>query len=505
MVSWTVGADGIAQKAYSAEEMHPERNEIQPARGPYETFSLRRSNVLSSLDSEHVFPPAQIQKRVAIKWGSGVLMLLLLFFLVDPSLVLSASIDPPPQKSDSLGDSLRHSEGKEIHIFYIHGIGSDGPNDYDSLALRSSICVYLRDCTSLAGTPIGEWDYADQDQFRPDATVPGLEYMDERVWKSADEWRAAAPYAIHFQLTRANGQNLYVDELNGWPLTFSLKCRQIIASDASFVAPSKARIETCSRREPNLAVPQRFKSYDWITPEEAARMVHLPSNGARANRALKTGLMDWGFSDAVLAMVPLRPYVLDGIRQLILKSQADSRAAGVSDPTRQPVDQEFIIVCHSLGSYLIFSALDINQTTIKTTTVQQSGNRFDQVLERTSMVFFFANQLRLLELASLDGPTDRNLATHLESWGKLRCDYLKSKPGASQGCRPPRITALNDPSDLLTWTVPNLPGVEVENYTVKNSTRWFWIIENPTKAHNNYARDKRAIREILRSHSEANK
>src|SRR5947207_2252069 len=44
MVSWTVGADGIAQKAYSAEEMHPEQNEIQPARGPRETSSLRPSN-----------------------------------------------------------------------------------------------------------------------------------------------------------------------------------------------------------------------------------------------------------------------------------------------------------------------------------------------------------------------------------------------------------------------------------------------------------------------------
>jgi hypothetical protein len=202
---------------------------------------------------------------------------------------------------------------------------------------------------------------------------------------------------------------------------------------------------------------------------------------------------------------PLRLYVLDGIRQLILKSQGDSTTAGVSDRTRQPFDPEYIIVGHSLGSYLIFSALDINQTTTKTTTVQQSANRFDQILERTSMVFFLANQLRLLELASLDGPSERNFATHLESWGHLRCDYLKSKPGASQGCRLPRITALNDPSDLLTWTVPNLPGVEVENYTVKNSTRWFWIIENPTKAHNNYARHKRAIREMLQSHSEANK
>ena len=464
------------------------------------------SNVISLPDCEHVFPPAQIHDQTAIRWGSAALTLLLLFFLVDPSLAQSASINPPPQKSDSLGDSLRHSEGKEIHIFYIHGIGSDGPTDYDSLALRSSICVFLKDCTDPAGTPIGEWDYADQDQFRPEATVPELEYMDEQVWRSADEWRAAAPYAIHFQLSRANGQKLYVDELNWWPLTFSLKCRQIIASEASFVTPSKARIETCSRREPNPAVPQRFKSYDWITPGEATRLSRLPSRGARANRALKTGLMDWGFADAVLALGPLRPYILDGIRQLILKSLGDSSAAGVSDvTTRQPVDQEFIIVCHSLGSYLIFAALDVNQTSIKTSTVQQSGNRFDQVFERTSMVFFFANQLRLLELASLDGPSDRNFATHLESWGKLRCDYLKSKPDALQGCRPPRITALNDPSDLLTWTVPNLPGVEVENYTVKNSFRWFWILENPTKAHNNYARDKRAIREMLQSHSEANK
>ncbi len=215
--------------------------------------------------------------------------------------------------------------------------------------------------------------------------------------------------------------------------------------------------------------------------------------------------MDWGFSDAVLALGPLRPYVLDGLRQLILKSEGDSRAATISDPARQPVDQEFIIVSHSLGSYLIFSALDVNQNTLKTTDVQQSKNRFDQVLERTSMVFFFANQLRLLELASLDGPSDRNLANHLESWGKLRCDYLKSRLGASQGCRLPRITALNDPSDLLTWTVPNLPGVEVENYTVKNSAHWLWMFENPTKAHNNYSRDKRAIKEMLQSHSEANK
>src|ERR1700743_3797224 len=191
-----MSAEGMTHQAGSGEEMHIEQNEIWPVQGRHQTSSLRLLDVISSSACEHVFPPVQIWQHVAIKRGFGVLTLLLLFCVAVLSLAQSAPINPPPQKSDSLGDALRHSEGKEIHIFYIHGIGSDGPNDYDSLALRSSICAYLRDCTSLAGTPIGEWDYADQDQFRPDATVPELEYMDEPVWKSADEWRAAAPYAI---------------------------------------------------------------------------------------------------------------------------------------------------------------------------------------------------------------------------------------------------------------------------------------------------------------------
>jgi len=72
--------------------------------------------------------------------------------------------------------------------------------------------------------------YADQGQFQPDATVPELEYMDERVWKSADEWRACRSLRDTFSThSGPMAKNLYVDELNWWPLTFSPKCRQIIA------------------------------------------------------------------------------------------------------------------------------------------------------------------------------------------------------------------------------------------------------------------------------------
>ena len=120
------------------------------------------------------------------------------------------------------------------------------------------------------------------------------------------------------------------------------------------------------------------------------------------------------------------------------------------------------------------------------------------LLARTPLVYFFANQVRLLELASLDHVSEKNLVTHLESWGKIRCDYLKSLSGAAQECQPPRITALSDPSDLLTWTVPPLPNVEVKNVTVKNATHWLGLIENPTPAHSNYARDKQVIQEMLK-------
>ena len=290
-----------------------------------------------------------------------------------------------------------------------------------------------------------------------------------------------------------------MDEINWWPLTFSLKCRQFVASDASFVAPSKGKIDTCSTREPNPGVSQRFKSYDWILTDEATRLRQLPPKGARANRDLKTGLMDWGFSDAVMVLGPLRSYVLDGIRQLILKSVSDVPAGSGADPEKPRPNQEFILVTHSLGSYLTFSALDDIDLTEKTAAAEQTKTDLNEILKRTSLVVFFANQLRLLELASLDGPSERNIATHLLDWGKTRCEYLKSLPDAPQECKYPRIIALNDPSDLLTWTVPALGGIHVENYTVKNSTHWLWMLANPTAAHNNYATDKRAIKEMLTS------
>jgi hypothetical protein len=441
-------------------------------------------------------------------WRSGLLLAAVLICLAIPVVSFAQTAAATANKqTQSLGDSLRHADNKQLHIFYLHGIGSDGPGDHDSLALREGICRFVKDCIVFAGERDGT-EYADQDKFKLNAPPPPLKYLGQDVWRkdrgasTSQEWNAAAPFVVHWKLARSSGQTIYVDEINWWPLVFSLKCRQMVESDAELVGPSADRIKLCSTLSPDKTEEGRFISYDWIPKEEAPALMARATRGALVNRKLKTGIMDWGFTDAVLALGPMRTYLLDGIRQLILKSVAIS-PEGIRGGAPAPRDhQEYVIVSHSLGSYLIFAALDITSSTPKTLTVEKSGDAFEEILKRTALVYFFANQLRLLELASLDDSGEQNLVRHLEDWGRLRCEYLKSAPGASEKCARPQIVALNDPSDLLTWTVPTqLASVDVQNVVVKNARHWFWLIASPTKAHDNYARNKNAVSRMLKLNS----
>jgi len=399
----------------------------------------------------------------------------------------------------SLADSLQRGNGKQLRIFYVHGIASDGPGDYDSWSLRRGICKFVRDCITPAGELDGpKREYADQDEFSLEAPAPALKYLGKDVWASAQEWNAAAPFVVHWKLARSSGPTIYVDEIHWWPLVFALKCRQIIASEAVLVGPSADKIKACSTLKPDAAVAGRFLSYDWIPMHDAAGLRNLASRGALVNRKLKNGILDWGFSDAVLALGPLRTYLVAGIRQLILKSVAISADGPRGGPALQGTMQEYVIASHSLGSYLIFAALDMNPALPQTPTVQRSREAFEQILARTPIVYFFSNQLRLLALANLDGSSDKNLAKHLEAWGTLRCDYLKSLPGAAQTCARPQIVSFNDPSDLLTWEVPDIATIEVHNVLVKNASHWLGLIESPTKAHDHYAKNKNVIEQMLK-------
>jgi hypothetical protein len=398
---------------------------------------------------------------------------------------------PQPQTTTSLADPLHRADTGEIqlHFFYVHGMGIDAPNpktapqDFQvSQQFRTSLCKRIG-CTTKMGEFQGR-NYANEAEFRNNTAPPPLQYLGQQIWGTSDDWRAAAPFVDHYKLVRNNGTTIYVHEINWWPLVFSAKCRQIVAKEAALVDRDEQHIATCSAatvKDPTQE--DRFKSYAWITNEEIQRRVPPWPQAAMINRRLKRDILDWGFADALLAVGPMRKYLVEGIRELVLDSVAPASA------------QEFVVVSHSLGSYLLFSALDL-QSDPQAATQADWRSRFERVLSQTSYAYFMANQVRLLELASLDAT--KNLRVYLDNWGKLRTQAQKA---------PPQIVAWSDPGDLLTWQVPDLAQpdasdssakhVRVINRPAKNAWRWFGLIEGPAAAHTNYDINKSVVREMV--------
>jgi hypothetical protein len=414
------------------------------------------------------------------------------------------SVRPEAQPVASLADSLKRAD-TQLHIFYIHGMAEEGPGHSDSEDLRKSICKYLKDCTTSEGVLDGNREYADKGSFAIDAQSPQLSYLGQPIWTSrqggslSEGWNASAPFVDHWKLARSGAHvpSIYVDEINWWPLVFAIKCRQIVANDATLAGPSKTYIDKCASFKPDPTTPGRFLSYPWIEPTDAQKLKALRARAAPINRGLKSYVLDWGFTDAVLAMGQMQPYLVEGIRQVVGKSIDVAADGSRGETVERAPNQEFVIVAHSLGSYLILAALDIPESAAAAAT-QAQKQRLEYVLSRISTVYFFANQLRLLDLANLANGTGENMTKRLELWGEFRNRYLASQsPSTPSHLARPHIVAWSDPSDLLTWNVPELSTVVVENRAVKNSTHWLWVLERPALAHANYATNKNVIRVMV--------
>jgi len=393
------------------------------------------------------------------------------------------------QTPTSLADSLKRADTgqTQLHILYVHGMGINtskhnaGTQNFEvSEPFRRSFC-------KLIGCTANEFEgrtYANERDFAPDAAPPPLSYFGEEVWRrDSNDWRAATPFVDRYKLVSQKGTAIYVDEINWWPLVFSAKCRQIVAKEARLVGLDKKHFETCAAKTVEDSTPNRFKSYAWITKNDIQERQRPWPKAAALNSSLKRDILDWGFADALLAVGPMQDYIVEGVREVVLASVG---------PAEQ---QEFIVVSHSLGSYLIFSALDL-QSGPQGATPSDWENRFDKVLSQTSHAYFMANQVRLLELADLDNTKNGSLIVHLGRWSHLRAQAHQD---------PPRIVAWSDPDDLLTWQIPEPDqstvhanvGSDVKNQPADNATRWFGLLESPTKAHVNYEQNKHVIRTMV--------
>ena len=433
-------------------------------------------------------------------------------------------IDDGPQslsQISSIGESLRNAGQHPLHILYVHGIGATGAGG--SQIFQKAICGFLKDCVAPPAGPVAR-DYADSGVFAKDAEPPDLQYMHKPVWRSKEDWSASDPFVDHYVLRRSHGGPIVVDEINWWPLVYPLKCRAMMTDEIHLAGPNPTFLNLCSATQRvDISNPGRFITYTWISAEEARKLKTAPARGALFNRWMKTSILDWGFSDAMMAVGSMRDLFREGMRQLFLKSVRFNANGPKSDEWEQQlkephgIDREFIVVSHSLGSFLVFSTLNMGQHESVLQDARalsakigaaSEDNAAQYILERTSLVYFFANQVPLLELANISGPTAGlglmqgvmpgqalGVMTNLMTkWKSLRETFAKRSTGSEQAVmKPAQVIAWSDPSDLLSWHLPAMEGLVITNLYVHN-TGWHWIIANPAAAHSNYATNKEVLR-----------
>jgi hypothetical protein len=181
-----------------------------------------------------------------------------------------------------------------------------------------------------------------------------------------------------------------------------------------------------------------------------------------------------------------------------------SKSTPVFDP-----NATFIIVSHSLGSFLMFSALHAEYHPHGERFEGDDTRRteaFDYLLGHLSQAYFFANQIPLLEMAKLGAVKSKSFLD-LEAWSTQR--KLSGNRDSSDDSKPlGQIIAWSDPNDLLTWYLgddfqswqakPETRIVIVNNIVKNASTwNWLWLLESPEHAHDNYARNPKVIRSLL--------
>jgi hypothetical protein len=433
-----------------------------------------------------------------------LLSLLIVAAVLENCRAQSGVVDGGPQnrsQTSSIGALLSKSAGRPLHILYVHGIGATGAGD--SLEFQKGVCAWVKGCT-VPATAVSR-DYADSGEFAGGAAPPRLEYMGTGVWTTTQDWSASAPFVDHYVLRRGDGAAgaVVVDEINWWPLVFPLKCRAMMTGEAQLAGPDKTLLDLCSQNTVTDAPyhADRYKSYAWISSQDAEKLILIRSKGALVNRDLKNLLLDWGFSDAIMAVGSMHGLFREGMRQLFVKSARFNANNTPTDAWEQQqlmnphgIDREFVVVSHSLGSYLVFSTLNMGQPGSLSQSAAANAKEdaaAEYILERTSLVYFFANQVPLLELASMGGPKPAGLA---QAPGALSAQLKKWK--TLRQAKPAQVIAWSDPSDLLSWYVPAIEGLVIDNLYVRN-TWWHWLFANPSSAHDNYDKNKTVLRIML--------
>lgn len=390
------------------------------------------------------------------------------------------------KRTRSLGRIIADTRDKPVHVLFVHGMRAEGAGN--ARTFMAGLCKHGK-----VKCPPGQLK-ATERHVLPLGAAPPARLFGKPVWREG-EWEANPPFVDRYVFERDGAPPVVVDEVNWWPLLFPLKCRALVAPEAALSGIDKKHVELCHTEDPGRRL------HAWIDDVEYAEVMkgaQISGGGAWANASLKQQIMNWGLADAVIALGPMRVYFRKAMDEAF-------RYAGGFDA--KGVDgQEFVVVSESLGSFVVMDAA---------TNRANDAPNARAVVGATSSLYFFANQFALLELGRVRGLpasfglTDRGETDNeavqqdlapmdmLSAWtkGQLSNARLVSQPR--------QIIAFSDPSDMLTFNVPSLPGERdgsralVVNIYDRNAINWFGVFVNPGKAHTGHSSNKAVLKQMF--------
>jgi hypothetical protein len=266
----------------------------------------------------------------------------------------------------SLGDLIEAAGTDSVHILFVHGMRAVKPGE--SAGLRAELLRRYG----------GSEEKEDSWHVNLGVTPPNAWVGTSRIWSenldlARVEWAASSPFVDRYTLALDNGATVIVDEVNWWPILFPIKCRQLLVPEHHLSGKDKGHLILCSRNDRPF--------YPWISPEERDHLLATrprSGGGAFANRRVKQEIMNWGLSDAVIALGPMRLYLVEAMRQAF--EHAEDKAKDAS---------ERAVISASLGSFVVLDAY-------------RGSAHVQAYLRETDNLYFFANQFALLELARIE-------------------------------------------------------------------------------------------------------
>jgi hypothetical protein len=375
-----------------------------------------------------------------------------------------------------------------LDVVLVHGMGRDGVQTYNALIRQ------LRQRLDLS-----EQAAADPVRLLVNG-MPDIALGGRRIFSGHVVWKDLQPRVTTERYQTVHGHKFVAfHRFEYWQLLGYIKCRYLVMPDSLVEGPSHAT-EICA------GLPYAQQSHH-----------NLSSSPASLNRDIKTGLVEWGLGDAVIATSDVRFVLRQALREA-LAPVADSLWADVATKSRERPSSLFqalrstasdsphrvAFVTHSLGSYVVFDAARANAVELAASppgavmdaeAVRQSAPLV--ALCGASQIHMMANQLALLRLFELNidgaepssaaGPAAFGHATSVRSLCN-RDPQAESLQDTDIVAR--KIVAYHEPSDLLSFYASDTPGAvgadnrETTNVVVPFAHQWLpGTLANPSNAH----------------------